>query len=115
MLFVLPSDLEGLSLALLDAMGAGVCVLASDIPENCELVEGAGFTFRRGDVADLERLIRLLLADSHVREEAARSAQERIRQHYLWPQIAAQIERAYLNLVGWQNVPAGYTRLPVPH
>src|SRR5439155_2404458 len=72
---------EGLSLALLDAMGAGVCVLASDIPENCELVEGAGFTFRRGDVADLERLIRLLLADSHVREEAARSAQERIRQH----------------------------------
>jgi len=24
-LFVLPSDLEGLSLALLDAMGAGVC------------------------------------------------------------------------------------------
>src|SRR5207253_7795077 len=81
MLFVLPSDLEGLSLALLDAMGAGVCVLASDIPENCELVEGAGFTFSRGDVADLERMIRLLLADPHVREEAARSAQERIRQH----------------------------------
>jgi len=27
-LFVLPSDLEGLSLALLDAMGAGVCALA---------------------------------------------------------------------------------------
>jgi len=33
-LFVLPSDLEGLSLALLDAMGAGGCVLASDVPEN---------------------------------------------------------------------------------
>jgi len=35
-LFVLPSDIEGLSLALLDAMGAGVCVLTSDIAENCE-------------------------------------------------------------------------------
>ena len=44
MLFVLPSDLEGLSLALLDAMGAGVCVLASDIPENREVVDGSGFT-----------------------------------------------------------------------
>jgi len=32
-LFVLPSELEGLSLALLDAMAAGVCVLTSDIPE----------------------------------------------------------------------------------
>jgi glycosyltransferase involved in cell wall biosynthesis len=33
MIFVLPSDLEGLSLALLDAMGAGLCVLTSDVPE----------------------------------------------------------------------------------
>ena len=48
MLFVLPSDLEGLSLALLDAMGAGVCVLASDIPENKELVEGCGFHLSPG-------------------------------------------------------------------
>ena len=54
MLLVLPSDLEGLSLALLEAMGAGVCVLASDIPENREVVEGAGFLFRAGDVDYLE-------------------------------------------------------------
>ncbi len=39
--FVLPSDLEGLSLALLEAMAAGVCVLTSDIPENQEVVAGA--------------------------------------------------------------------------
>jgi glycosyltransferase involved in cell wall biosynthesis len=32
MIFVLPSDLEGLSLALLDAMGASLCVLTSDVP-----------------------------------------------------------------------------------
>jgi trans-aconitate methyltransferase len=41
MLFVLSSDLEGLSLALLDAVGAGG-VLASDIPENREVVHGSG-------------------------------------------------------------------------
>jgi glycosyltransferase involved in cell wall biosynthesis len=57
MLFVLPSDMEGLSLALLEAMSAGLCTLTSDIPENRELVEGAGFTFKRGDVADLERML----------------------------------------------------------
>src|SRR5213076_1526245 len=63
MLFVLPSDLEGLSLALLDAMGAGVCSLTSDIPENRELVDDAGFTFRHSDVQDLERILRLLISD----------------------------------------------------
>ena len=105
-LFVLPSDLEGLSLALLDAMGAGLCVLTSDIPENCELVEGAGFTFKCGDVTDLERMIRLLLADSRVREEAGRSAREKIRTHYQWSQITAEIERVYLSLLGESAAPA---------
>src|SRR5438132_5862840 len=53
MIFVLPSDLEGLSLALLNAINTGLCVLTSDVPENREVVEGAGFTFERGDSADL--------------------------------------------------------------
>jgi glycosyltransferase involved in cell wall biosynthesis len=69
MLFALPSDLEGLSLALLDAMGAGVCVLASDIPENQEVLQDAGFIFK-----------------------------QRVRQHYLWPQIAQQIDGVYRSL-----------------
>jgi glycosyltransferase involved in cell wall biosynthesis len=103
MLFVLPSDMEGLSLALLDAMAAGVCVLASDIPENVELVDGAGFTFKRGDVEDLARMLRLLLADPSVRTDAAGKAQDRIRKHYLWPGIANQIEAEYLEILGWSN------------
>ncbi len=112
MLFVLPSDLEGLSLALLDAMGAGVCVLTSDIPESCEVVEGAGFTFRRGDVPDLERMLRLLISDPQVREAAARSAQERARERYLWPQIASEIEEAYLSVMGWgKPAETGWERL----
>jgi len=100
MLFVLPSDLEGLSLALLDAMGAGVCVLTSDIPENLEVVNGAGFTFRAGDVNDLEHKLRTLIADSHLRDVAAQSALHRIKQQYLWPGIAKQVEQVYLELAG---------------
>lgn len=100
MLFVLPSDLEGLSLALLEAMGAGVCVLTSDIPENRELVEGAGFTFKRGNARDLERMLRLLITSPALREDAGRAARERIRNHYQWEAIAADIERIYYNLLG---------------
>jgi glycosyltransferase involved in cell wall biosynthesis len=100
LLFVLPSDLEGLSLALLDAMGAGICALTSDIPENREVVEDAGFTFQRGDVRDLERMLRLLLMDPQVREAAGYKAQERVWEHYLWPQIATDIQRVYSRLAG---------------
>ena len=99
LLFVLPSDLEGLSLALLDAMGAGICVLASDVPENRELVDGAGYTFKRGDVDDLARMLRLLVSHPELRSAAAQRAQERVREHYLWPGIAQQISQTYWQLV----------------
>jgi glycosyltransferase involved in cell wall biosynthesis len=97
-LFVLPSDMEGLSLALLDAMGAGVCVLASDIPENREVIENTGFTFQLGDAADLERMLRLLLSDPNARTVAGRNAQARVRERYLWPRIAAQVAQSYVEL-----------------
>jgi glycosyltransferase involved in cell wall biosynthesis len=77
MLFVLPSDPEGLSLALLDAMGAGLCVLTSDVPENREVVDAAGFTFHRGDVDDLTDGRRILIANSALREAAGKALEEK--------------------------------------
>lgn len=101
MIFVLPSDLEGLSLALLDAMGAGLCVLASDVPENIEAVQDAGFTFRRGDADDLADRLRYLIANPAVRQAAGKMAKIRVREHYLWPDIAAEIEKAYFKVMDW--------------
>jgi len=100
MVFVLPSDIEGLSLALLDAMGAGLCVLTSDIPENRELVDEAGFTFKNGNAADLADRLRFLIANPAVREAAGRAAKARIREQYLWPTIAENIERVYFTVTG---------------
>jgi len=118
MLFVLPSDIEGLSLALLDAMGAGVCVLASDVSENCEVVEDTGFTFRNGDRNDLERMLRLLISEPEIRKAAANRARERVWEHYLWGRVAREIEGRYLELATKKNLPkpaapgraAGYRR-----
>lgn len=107
MLFVLPSDLEGLSPALLDAMGAGLCVLTSDVPENREVVDGAGFTFRCGDAADLAERLRFLIANPAIREAAGRLAKKRIREHYQWQKIASDIEKVYFELLGWQWIEAG--------
>ena len=102
-LFVLPSDLEGMSLALLDAMGAGVCVLTSDIPENKELVSGAGFTFRRGDASDLEQMLEFLLLDPALRAATGAKARQRVADEYLWPGIAWSIEKVYYDVLGWPH------------
>jgi glycosyltransferase involved in cell wall biosynthesis len=101
MIFVLPSDLEGLSLALLDAMGAGLCVLASDVPENVEVVQDAGFTFRRGSAEDLAERLRFLIANPAVRQAAGKMAKSRVRENYLWHDIARDIERAYFKVMDW--------------
>lgn len=102
MLFVLPSDLEGLSLALLDAMGAGLCVLTSDVPENCEVVDGAGFTFQRGNPADLADRLRFLIANPAVRAAAGKTAKKRIEEQYQWQGVAEDIEKAYFKVMGWK-------------
>jgi glycosyltransferase involved in cell wall biosynthesis len=103
MIFVLPSDLEGLSLALLDAMGAGLCVLASDVPENREVVDGSGFTFQRGNATDLADRLRFLIANPAIREAAGRAAKMRIEDHYQWQKIAQDIESAYLEILGKES------------
>lgn len=55
---VLPSDLEGMSISLLEAMGYGIRVLISDIDENKSLAQKYGITFKKGDVKDLEKKLR---------------------------------------------------------
>ena len=112
--FVLPSAIEGLSLALLDAMAAGVCVLTSDIPENNEVVEGAGFTFHNGDEVDLERMLDLLVHNPQLRRQAGAQGRERIEGEYQWPLIARSIEKAYYNVLGWKLPDEQMLRYPSP-
>ncbi len=103
MIFVLPSDMEGLSLALLDAMGAGLCVLTSDVPENRELVEGAGFMFERGSATDLAERLRFLIANPTVREAAGRTARKRIEQEYQWEQNRSRHRESVLRAGGLED------------
>jgi glycosyltransferase involved in cell wall biosynthesis len=97
-LVVSPSALEGLSIALLEAMSFGRPVLVSDIPENLEVVEGVGETFRAGDPSDLgARLQQLLAAPDHL-AELGRRGRERIEKDYSWEEVVRQTARVYEDL-----------------
>ncbi len=80
-------------------MGAGWCVLTSDVPENREVVDGAGFTFQRVSALDLVDRLRFLIANPAVRQAAGRTAKRRIEERYQWPQIAGDIEKTYFRLM----------------
>ena len=48
-------------LSLLEAMSYGNCCLVSDIPENTEVVEECGVTFKKSNVFDLKKQIEYLI------------------------------------------------------
>jgi len=99
-LYVLPSRIEGLSISLLEAMGWGNCVLTSDIPENRELVDGCGFTFRVGDVADLRRMLAELIASPDRVALAGRASRTLIEREYDWDRIALRTEAMFEQVLG---------------
>lgn len=53
-LYVLPSDVEGMPISLLEAMSYGNTCLVSDIPENRDVIDSNSFTFKKSDIQDLE-------------------------------------------------------------
>lgn len=59
--FVLPSYIEGMSMALLEAIAYRIPVLVSDIDANALVVGKSGLTFRTGDIADLTRRLRQVI------------------------------------------------------
>ena len=98
-IFVLPSEIEGLPIALLEAMSYGNCCLVSDIPENIEAMSGYGYTFHNQDVENLASQLEYLINNY----EAVNSLKERAKKHvlhnYSWDTIASDFEDLYLNLI----------------
>ncbi len=98
-LFVLPSETEGLPMVLLEAARAGTCVLASNIPENMEMIkadgETIGCTFRNKDTDDLTRKLRELLQQPLVIKRKGRLAQNVVRRVFNWQTVTRDIERVY--------------------
>jgi glycosyltransferase involved in cell wall biosynthesis len=94
-LFVQPSDSEGLSITLLEAMAHGKAVLSSDIPENMEPLGGNGFYFRQGNTRDLEEKLLQLLDNPQILDEVGQKAREVAEKDYAWEKIADKTESLY--------------------
>lgn len=85
--YVLPSDLEGMPMSLLEAMSYGNCCLTSDIPECAEVLGNHGVTFRKSDVDDLAGKLSALLEDSARVQALKDSAANYVTAKYSWDNV----------------------------
>lgn len=93
--FVLPSDVEGMALSLLEAMSYGNCCLVSDICENTEVVEDQALHFRKGDVKDLQEKLQYLLEHPDTVERLRSGSADFICGKYNWDEVVDETLRLY--------------------
>ncbi len=103
-LYVQPSELEGLSIAVLEALSYGRCVLASDIAANCEALGPCGYTFRSADVLDLWRSLRALLESPEAVAAQFIIAREHVRRQRNWDTTVDAYECLYEDLLVGRTV-----------
>lgn len=93
--FVQPSEDEGLSLALLEAMGYGLPCIVSDISANLEAIGSAGLSFENKNVESLKVELSKLINTKELMIELGDRAQRRIATRYSWSAIAQKTLDAY--------------------
>ena len=94
-IFALPSNLEGMANALLEAMSYGNCCLISDIPENTEVVHDKALSFEKGNETDLQKKLQMLLDDENLVRKYKKEAAPYILDRYNWDIVVDQMLRVY--------------------
>lgn len=101
-LFVLPSRHEGMPNVVLEAMAAGLPVIASRVAGSEELVipEESGLLVPANDVLALRQALARLLDDAEARARMGRAGRERARREFSWERVARDYQRLLLTAIG---------------
>ncbi|MCD8003158.1 MAG: glycosyltransferase family 4 protein [Clostridia bacterium] len=94
-IYVLPSDLEGMPLSLLEAMSYGNCCLVSSIDECTEVVEDKAAVFRKSDVKDLREKLQWLCDNYGAVERYKSESVDFICQKYSWDDVSEKTIKLY--------------------
>jgi len=104
-LFVMPSLAEGLPMALIEAMAAGLAVVATRVGGIPEVVDDgtSGHLVAPEDPGALARGISLLLGDSGLRDRLAQAGRRRVEEHFSSERMTADYERLFTG-AAWRRV-----------
>ena len=90
-----PSDIEGMSLSLLEALAYGNAVLCSDIPENTLVTEEKAIHFEKSNVDDLTEKLQIMCDHGNLVAALRTGVEEFILQKYNWADVASATHRLY--------------------
>lgn len=93
--YVLPSQMEGLPITLLEAMSLGCCCIASDIDANSEALGGKGILFPTGQPAALRDCLQAALDDPSAVQQIGAALYQRVLTHYTWTLVTDQFIQFY--------------------
>ncbi|MFH1822313.1 MAG: glycosyltransferase family 4 protein [Patescibacteria group bacterium] len=94
-LFVQPSESEGLSIALLEAMSYSRAALISSIPENKEVIKDNNFIFKNKSVISLTYKLKNLLDNEKIVKQAGAINKANARENYNWLKKVKEIVNVY--------------------
>ena len=91
-MYVLPSDVEGMPISLLEAMACGCECLVRDIDTAKNVVGEYGYTFKKSDVNDLKNKLCEILG----KQKADKAEQiEYVKNNYSWDEITDRTLELY--------------------
>ena len=94
-IYVLPSDLEGMPLSLLEAMSYGNCCVTSDIEECAAVTKDHGLTFPKGDVSALVETLQRLCYEPKTVDAYKQKAADYITGKYSWDDVTEKTLELY--------------------
>lgn len=97
--YVLPSDVEGMPISLLEAMSYGKMCIASDIEENKAVISDYGYTFSHGDINDLADKMRQTLDEEKTININNREIIQYVRVNYDWEKASQETYKLYAELL----------------
>ena len=93
--YVLPSDLEGMPLSLLEAMSYGNCCVTSDIEECAAVMEDKGITFPKADVSALQEVLQKLCDEPETVAAYQKNAADYITRRFNWDDVTEKTLELY--------------------
>lgn len=98
-LYILPSDVEGMPLTLLEAMSYGNACIISDIPENVEAAGGNAISFPKGNITALNQKLQECIEKPELLKKYKDNAADFVLSKYNWEKITEQTLDLYDKIV----------------